>query len=492
MSRARRLTWILALAIVCAALGRVVGVARVQLAAPFDLISEGPHLTTVEAIRNGINVYAPASYEGPPYTLTPYTPLYHAVIAALPQDPDNPFRTGRMVAAFCMVGAGAVLLFLGRRYDALPFAVMLFGLFFAVRTVTGNTMYMRSDTLGLMLAVWAVTVVSLVPTRRGAVGAAAVLAALAVATKQSFAAAPLTGFLWLCARDWRLALRFALVGSVVGAVLALAASAIWGTGFWYCVTLPITTYPRDWEAFRARLDILVMQPVVIYLLVVAVGATLYAVVRPPKRAATGLFFLYMIAAWVLQLTVLTGIGCAEHYLIESVLATAMWTVVATAGFGASRMERVLGAGVLAAGALALVIELRDAPYELYAYTTPTATAEHVRRRADVEAALQRLGVTGRRFLNLSTSVATHDFPGAMTVNDPFMFFMLWDTGTVSIEPLRAALAAHAFDAVFVAPSLTSAANQEPGRPLQDVIIALFRHYRFSYGNELVGVLTPIP
>lgn len=41
---------------------RLVDVSLMQLAAPFDLISEGPHLTTVQAIREGYNIYAPALF----------------------------------------------------------------------------------------------------------------------------------------------------------------------------------------------------------------------------------------------------------------------------------------------------------------------------------------------------------------------------------------------------------------------------------------------
>ena len=43
-------------------LWRLVPVCRHQLAAPFDLISEGPHLCTVQAIERGFDIYARESF----------------------------------------------------------------------------------------------------------------------------------------------------------------------------------------------------------------------------------------------------------------------------------------------------------------------------------------------------------------------------------------------------------------------------------------------
>src|SRR6187431_2569897 len=85
------------LTLAAATLSRLVPVVRDQLRAPFDLISEGPHLTAIQAMRDGFNLYDPASYTGPPFQLVPYVPLFHAVVALLPADASNPFFTGRLL-----------------------------------------------------------------------------------------------------------------------------------------------------------------------------------------------------------------------------------------------------------------------------------------------------------------------------------------------------------------------------------------------------------
>ena len=513
----RPAAWVAALAVAVLAATRLAGVARDQLAAPFDLVSEGPHLSAVLAIRDGVDVFDPAMYRRPPFTLTPYAPLYHVIVAALPQEPANPFFTGRVVAAVSMLAAAAAMLALGLRHGQAPLAVAFVGLFFLVPTVTGNTAYLRSDNLALAFAAWAVVTAAAtlpgrggeaavaLPARRGpaavalparagtgadafarrgrAAAGAGVLAALAIAGKQSFTAPAVAGFVGLLLHDRRLALRFAVAGAVTGAVLALAASLMWGRGFWFCMALPLTSYPRQWGSVWQRVSFVLAQPVVLYLLALAgVGLILTATRRAwtPVRALLG---LYMAAAWALQMGVMTGIGAAEHNLIEPVLATVLWIVVAV-----DARRGLVPAALCATAALAALVELRTAPLELYAYTTPEATAEHLRQRDQARRAIDSLGLPGRRFLNLENSQVTHDFPGAVTVNDPFMFVMLWDTGTVSTAPLLDAIRARAFDAVLLAPSLTSAANQRPEIPTQNVILTAFQYYRPAFRNELVSVL----
>ena len=52
--------------------------------APFDLVYETPNLSTIMLIKEGINPYDPAVYDALPFVITPYTPLYHYLVASLP------------------------------------------------------------------------------------------------------------------------------------------------------------------------------------------------------------------------------------------------------------------------------------------------------------------------------------------------------------------------------------------------------------------------
>jgi hypothetical protein len=103
-------------AIALAFLIRLSTVAIEQLGFPYDLVFEGPNLTSIELVRAGQNPYDPAIYAAPPFLLTMYTPLYHYLVAALPAHPENPFLTGRWVACIAMLtAAGGLFLVAGRR-----------------------------------------------------------------------------------------------------------------------------------------------------------------------------------------------------------------------------------------------------------------------------------------------------------------------------------------------------------------------------------------
>jgi hypothetical protein len=80
---------------------------------------------------------------------------------------------------------------------------------------------------------------------------AAVLAVLAVATKQTYLAAGAAGALYLLLRDRRLALRYLLVGSGAAAALAGLATLIWGQGFWFSI-LVLRDSPVSFATLRAQ------------------------------------------------------------------------------------------------------------------------------------------------------------------------------------------------------------------------------------------------
>ena len=175
------LAWAVAALFVATSAARLVPVVRDHLAATFDLMSEGPHMSTVKALERGDDIYDPRSFLDLPFYMTPYTPLYHVVVAALPQRAGNPFFTGRVVATVCMLTAAASLLFVAGR-GQLPTALIALAAFFLIRAVTDNTAYLRSDALALCLSVWAV---ALVMRARSARAAAAVGALCALASPRS-------------------------------------------------------------------------------------------------------------------------------------------------------------------------------------------------------------------------------------------------------------------------------------------------------------------
>ncbi len=483
------IAWTAALTLALAALARLLPVVRNQLAAPFDLISEGPHMCTVKAIWSGFDIYARRSFLDLPFFMTPYTPLYHALVAVLPQDPVNPFFTGRVVAATFMVLAAATLPCVAARGHHAT-AVLALAVFFLIHSVTGNTAYLRSDAMALCFAVWAVVVAARADTR-ARVAAAGVLAALAISAKQSFLAAGIACMIHVALRRPRDLVAFLISGLVVGLVLGAAATAYFGTDFWFAVTIPLSDYPRDIESYWVHVHMMLAQPLVRFTLGAGLVATVVGLLRPDRRALASPYLFYAVLAWALQNAVMTGVGAENHNLIEPMLATLLWIVVAAQNDRAPlRIGWIYAAG-LAALAVAATLELRNPDTSLYSYTDPEKTARYVRERAAATDAMEQLGVAHGRMLNLKNSQIPHDFPGgSMVLNDVWMYItVLWNSRPETVDRLIAAIDEGAFDAVITSPGVTSAEHDQGDAPWSRIVHALFAHYRVAYHGGDVNVLT---
>jgi hypothetical protein len=218
---ARVLVALAALVVAGLSAGRAVPVSRDQLSAPFDIQYETPNLRTIELVRAGRSPYAPEVYAQPPFWITLYTPLYHGVVASLPADASNPYFTGRAVGLVCTLIAALAMAWAGR---ASPWsALLLVGAFFLVRPVTQNAALLKNDTLGLACSVLAVLAGWRAPRSTTWIAVSATLSVLAIASKQSFLAAPAAIEVYLWLRDRRSSLVFA--GMAGGLGLAALATA---------------------------------------------------------------------------------------------------------------------------------------------------------------------------------------------------------------------------------------------------------------------------
>ncbi|MBI3770587.1 MAG: hypothetical protein HY271_19125 [Deltaproteobacteria bacterium] len=485
--------WLAALTLLSASLVRIVGVASDQLVAPFDLVSEGPHMSAVKAIRAGVNIYDPASVFDLPLHVTPYTPLYHVLVALLPAQPGNPFFTGRVVALVFMVGSAAGLFAVVRRRDYAPLAVLGVALFFLIRAVTANTAFLRCDSMALFFSVWAVIAATRNRAGRNGVVLPALLCVAAIAAKQSYLAAGGACFLHFLQQGWRRAGAFLIAAAAFAAVLALAASIYWGNGFWTCIALPITDYPRDMEGFAVHWRQMVHEPVFLVILVAAAGLFVTALdLAPVTLVWASPYFHYLTLSLIAQSFALTGVGAWTHNLIEPVLAMLLWIAVASQELGGAMRLDWRRAAVLAVIAGCVALELRSADRMEYSFTTMDQSAQYVFERARIARAMGALGLEHGRILNLKSCQAAHDFDGEIVLNDPWMYYMvLLLTRPATAARLVKAIEERSFDAILVPANLVSAEQQPGDNPVQVVFRKAFTYYRIAIRGQRLNVLIPI-
>ncbi len=233
------------------------------------------------------------------------------------------------------------------------------------------------------------------------------------------------------------------------------------------------------------------QPLFLFIVVTALAVTLTAWATVGRRLAATPYLPYVVVAWLLQTSVMTGIGAENHNLIEPVLATLLWIVVALQQIRPRfRLDWAWAAG-LAALAFCVRLELRNPDASLYSYSNPRKAEYYLRERAAAQAALHDLGVEQGRFLNLKNSQIPHDFPaGHMVLNDLWMYItVLWNTRPETVERLVQAIESDYFDAIIVAPGVPFAAREVDDRPWARISRAMFAHYAVAYRGGEVAILT---
>jgi len=464
--------WLAGLLVAGLAAVRTVSVSGDQLAARFDILYETPNLRTVELIRAGRNVYSPQVYAEPPFWITVYTPLYHHVVARLPADPDNPYFTGRLVGLCCTLAAAACIALCGR---ASPGAALLFmGAFFLVRPVTQNAALLKNDTLGLACSALAVLCAARAPQRRAWILPASLAALLALSSKQSFLAAPLSCGAFLLLRERRAGLAFlTLTGLLALLALGLARLA-WGPGFFFSVAEALRN-PLTWQQFSEQWAAMLRQPVFVGLLLLF-GAGLSAQLWRERLAALrgSPLALYALASLALLVATVGKLGSNTNYFIEPALAIAMWLAASARAqrAGAWRsLARAAGAALLAAAAL---LEVRLAEPPDYSVAGHPAKERFHAALEDLAGRMRAQGPPQPRVLNLAFAGLAWPLPGEILISDPFLYFLLWEQGKLPRKPVAELLRRREVDGVLAPVGL----RPGPGpMPHPGIFQALFAGYR---------------
>jgi hypothetical protein len=490
-SLSRLLLWIAAVAVCAGSLWRVANVSADHLAAPFDLAYETPNLRSIQLMQEGRYVYDTALYEQAPWWLTPYTPLYHHLAALFPASASNPFVPGRLVAMGCMLAAALALFAVGGR--AVPVALLAFGAFFLVRPVTSNTAFLKNDTLALVFSAWGVFVLARARGRLPWQLVSAVLCGLAFCAKQSYGAAAAACVLWMFFTQPRRGLIY--LGAGVATLLVAIAWA-WSEGFAFCVFVALLD-PMLASQLAYQLRVGLSQPVVVVLVALGLGGLLRLVARRRWQPLICTPYpLYALTTVTVMLIILPKVGSSLNYYIEPTLAVLMalvsWGRVAWVGDGPDGARgRPLGAAAALAVTLAAGAELALAPRQDIAFTWPennaTRSAGFARMKAEVEAATK----PDPRVLNLFYAGFSYPPFAKLELDDPLLYFLLWDAGWLKPDPVVAAVRGAEFDAILIPTGMLERQVTLPPPP-EALLVAVRDRYAVGLEYGVMQVLVRRP
>jgi len=451
-----------------------------QLAWPLDLEFETLQLRTVRVIESGRNPYGAETYADLPFVFSVYTPLYHLLVAALPEVAGRPFLVGRLVALGAMLlVAGSLFLVDGRRTRP-GLAAFACGWLLLLWPVAGHSAYMRQEPLGLLASSAAVLLLARGGTRAAA--GAAVCSLLALGFKQSCLAPLLAGLLYLSLARRLAELRvFLAVLAGLGGAAALVATWVWGRGFWFCTTAGTVDAWSGAQLAHAWAE-MARQPAFVALLAAAV---LVAALAARRGAAALRDSPYPAFALVSLLLLLASVGKAgSHilYFFDLILALPMWLV-----FELGRASPLPRPAALA-GLLVLALAVHDVATtgrrrNILAWPDPVTEpgleyAEHAR------AGLAERGLEHPLVLNLGPLRAVGSITDDFCVNDALLYDRLFRTGRLSPEPLLAAVRRRAFDLVLIASKQPVPPPAGADDPMSRVVAAVDEEYRLI-GSDLV-------
>jgi hypothetical protein len=316
---ARQVSMALVLGAILLAVGTARLLAEVPLLTDFEARDNAEAIVYGQAMRwlRSEPLYQPLDHA--PYTVTAYMPLYYTLAAVGHAILGPSFLAGRLLTLVSTVVLAFTVGVLARRVTDSPLASilatgMLLTLGFAGPPGPAWMAVYRVDALGVALAVGAVTVLAGGP-RDGQVSyrraiAAGLLAALALLTKQTLAAATLAGGLWLLEQNWRKAFVYGAAAGgpplLVGVVFEL-----W-TGAFIQNTVRANINPFDVVSLGQNLFILAifqLAPLIATLCLIATRG-------PGGRGSARRLMVYYGLAATLPLLGLAKVGAWHNYWIE--------------------------------------------------------------------------------------------------------------------------------------------------------------------------------
>jgi hypothetical protein len=429
---------------------RLIEVSVSHLRAPHDIFFETHNLATIKSISQNAPIYSPKFYNDLPYIITSYNPLYHYLVAALPESSTNPFLTGRIVSFVCMILSALMLFVVRGSHRSIIGPILFTGWIFLLHLPVQFAAYMRNDALALFLSIFAVVLVDQEGSNKFRIAMAAFFGFAAFTAKQSFLSATFACFLYLWLNHRRNAKFFGLLSLSLYGGFAAFAEGVWGYGYWSSVYLSHLSSPINFRHMVSMLWDMLKEPLFTLLVIVTAGSIWYSLAQNGfKKLVRSPYPLYLALATLVLLATVGKIGSDKNYFLEFIFASCLWNTAVIKALGSTLIKRLWISPMLVLFGFLCFAELKWADSRSYSFTD-AETTRYIQAVLNLtKRELAELEAPNKHFLAVNTQVLDYTVLDEVYINDPFNYWLMWNHGSIDINPLLRAIENRYFSVILL-------------------------------------------
>lgn len=460
-----------------------------QLNAPFDLIFETPNLCTIKLIKDGKNPYDPEIYSKPPFLITIYTPLYHYIAATLPINKKNPFLYGRILSLLAMFAAASALFLIPGKKTFLIFSILGFSLYFSIWTVVSNTSFLKNDSLALFFSIYAIVIIYRCNSSLSVVWAS-LFCILAVLSKQSYISAVITCFIYLLLSNRTHFFIFLASILILTAIVISIAAGLWGAGFWFS-TISALQHPVSLNQGINLWKQMFRQPsfwsINIFFLLTLIP---YFKKNAREMLQDAPFFLYSIVTFLILTITIGKIGSSTNYFFEFLLSELIWIV-----FILSKQSKPFNskpfiiAGLIFLSAVS-VFDIYSSKRDNYSLISQKTMRGKNKKILSMKNAVKSLNINTPLIMDLVRHNYLFSLSDNISLNDPFLYRLLWRKGTIDFHPFLNSIKHQIYDIIMLPKSLSLMSNS--GDPFNQAVALTFQYYKIKTSGGGYYFLTRKP
>lgn len=455
-------------------LSRLFIVSKDQLIAPFDLVFETPNLSTIKLIKDGENPYNPEIYSKPPFLITIYTPLYHYIAATLPINEQNPFLYGRILSLLSMLAAASALFLIPREKNFLIFSLLGFSLYFSIWPVISNTAFLKNDSLALFFSVYAIVIIYRFNSSLS-IAWASLFCVLAVLSKQSYVSATITCCIYLFLSNRTQFLIFLTSISILAAIVVLIAAIFWGTGFWFS-TVSALQHPISLQQGISLWRQMFSQPsfwaINILFLLTFIP---YLKENIQKIIQESPFFVYSGVAFLILIMTMGKIGSSTNYFFEFILSQLMWiTFILHKQLKPFNTKPFIVFGMIILSTVS-IFDVYSAKRRNYSFIDQSTMRQQNIKISRMKESVDSLNIHSPLIMDLFRHNYVFSLSNNISLNDPFLYRLLWRKGIMDFHPFLDSIKHQLFDIIMFPNDLN--VKLPSTDPFYQAVVLTYRYYR---------------